>query len=248
MKSGYISGNTLKIIAAVAMVIDHVGLMFFPYSDVFRIIGRLAFPIFAFMISEGARYTKSRLRYFLSMFTLGVICQIVYFFFDGGSLYMCILITFSLGVLPVFALGYLKKCIFNQGYGRSERLIAAGLFISSIILVIALNEVLTIDYGAAGCFAPLFASLFDFRGIDVPEYVKRLDTLPIRTLTFGLALIILALSSGSSIQFFSLLALPFLLCYSGKRGKYRMKYFFYIFYPLHLVLLEGIYLAIYFLK
>ena len=65
-----LSGNALKIIAAVAMTIDHVGLMFFPQLKVLRIIGRIALPIFAFMIAEGCRYTRNKLRYFLTVFLL----------------------------------------------------------------------------------------------------------------------------------------------------------------------------------
>ena len=53
-KNGCLSGNALKIIAALAMLCDHVGLMFFPHVRLFRIIGRLAFPIFAYMIAEAA--------------------------------------------------------------------------------------------------------------------------------------------------------------------------------------------------
>ena len=55
-----LSGNALKIIAAISMVIDHVGLMFFPTLKILRIIGRLAYPIFAFMIAEGCYYTKNK--------------------------------------------------------------------------------------------------------------------------------------------------------------------------------------------
>ena len=101
------TGNTLKIIAAIAMLIDHVGLMFFPEIALFRIIGRLAFPIFAFMIAEGCKYTRSRLRYFLQLFGLALGCQIVYFIADG-SMYLSVLFTFSLAVLTIFALQYCK--------------------------------------------------------------------------------------------------------------------------------------------
>ena len=54
-KSRFLSGNMLKIIAAVSMLTDHFGLMFFPFDVEYRIIGRLAFPIFAFMIAEGGQ-------------------------------------------------------------------------------------------------------------------------------------------------------------------------------------------------
>ena len=80
-----LSGNTLKIIAAVSMLIDHVGFLFFPNFIIFRILGRLALPIFAFMIAEGCRYTKNKLKYFLTIFILAAICQIVYFLYDGDT-------------------------------------------------------------------------------------------------------------------------------------------------------------------
>ena len=99
-----LSGNILKIIAAISMVIDHIGFMFFPDLLILRLIGRIAFPIFAVMIAEGAKYTKNKLRYFLTIFLLGVICQVVYYFFDDHSLYMSILITFSISILLIYIL------------------------------------------------------------------------------------------------------------------------------------------------
>ena len=56
-------------------------------------------------------------------------------------------------------------------------------------------------------------------------------------------LLLLAADTGS-VQYWSLLALPLLLCYSGRRGKGNLKYFFYIFYPAHLVVLEAIAMAL----
>ena len=62
---GILTGNHLKLIAAFAMLLDHVGILLFPQIRLLRILGRLAYPIFAFMIAEGCRYTKNKLRYFL---------------------------------------------------------------------------------------------------------------------------------------------------------------------------------------
>ena len=226
------------------MVIDHVGLLFFPGQIIFRVIGRLAFPIFAFMISEGARYTKDKLKYFLMMFSLAFICQVVYYVFDNGSLYMCILVTFSLSIPTIYALNWFKKCIFSNQVSPIVKLISGLVLVLSVFTVYLLNEALTIDYGFFGCMAPVFASLADIRGIDVPERIRKVDRLPVRVITFGIGLLLLALNSGSDIQILSLLALIPLLLYSGKRGRFGMKYFFYLFYPLHLVLLEAIYILI----
>ena len=64
-KFGLLSNNMLKIIAAIFMVCDHVGVILFPKIEFLRIIGRLSFPIFAYLIAEGAKHTKNKLRHFL---------------------------------------------------------------------------------------------------------------------------------------------------------------------------------------
>ena len=58
-----LTGNQLKLIAVITMTIDHIGLAFFPQQMLFRVIGRLAFPIYAYMIAEGCRYTRSMGKY-----------------------------------------------------------------------------------------------------------------------------------------------------------------------------------------
>ena len=154
-----LNGNTLKIIAAIAMLCDHVGLMFFSQISIFRIIGRLAFPIFAFMIAEGAHYTKRKARYFLTIFSLAAICQIVYFIFDR-SLYMCVLVTFSLSILMLFALDYAKKSLFADGTSATRKILSVALFMSTVAVTYLLNLIFDIDYGFWGCMLPVFAGLF----------------------------------------------------------------------------------------
>ena len=239
-----LNGNMLKILAAVCMVIDHMGLMFFPTNEIFRIIGRLAYPIFAFMISEGARYTKNKLKYFLTIFSLATVCQVVYYFFNNGSLYMCILVTFSLSILMIYALSWFKSCLFDRGCPYYTKILSLITFLGSVALVFLLNAVLRIDYGFVGCMAPVVASLFDFRGTNPPSVLLALDRQEVRVLMFALALLALSIGSSFSLQYYCLIAIIPLLLYSGKRGRMKMKYFFYLFYPLHLVALEAIYLLI----
>ena len=62
MKFGIFSNNVLKIIACITMLLDHMGFILFPQYPIFRIIGRIAFPIFAFLLAEGCYYTKNKLR------------------------------------------------------------------------------------------------------------------------------------------------------------------------------------------
>lgn len=216
----FLSGNALKLLAALFMTIDHVGVLLLPHVIVLRILGRLALPIFAFMIAEGCRYTRNRLRYFGSVFALGVLCQIVYYLADR-SLYFSILITFSLSIATIYALQDWK----DQKTPRS-----ALVFFGAVAGVYALNRVFTIDYGFWGCMLPVFAAAFQKTAWDRPW---------VNLGMLGLGLLVLAADLGQ-IQYYALPALPLLACYNGRRGRWKLKYFFYLFYPLHLVLLQGI--------
>ena len=215
-----LSGNALKIIAAITMTLDHMGLMLFPRVLLLRILGRLAMPIYAYMIAEGCKYTRNRKKYFGMVFGLGALCQAVYWFVDR-DLYFSILITFSLSILLIYAL---------QNWKAKQSLLAGLLFAASVAAVYGLNRAFEIDYGFWGCLLPVFAA--------IPHGTK-FDRYPFSILTLGLGMVLLSLDLGD-IQIFSLLALPLLLAYSGRRGKWNLKYFFYIFYPAHLVILEGI--------
>ena len=229
-EKGLLSGNALKIIGALAMLCDHVGLMFFPQVRLFRIIGRLAFPIFAYMIAEGCRYTRSRPRYFLQIFLLAFGCQVVYFLVDR-SLYMSILVTFSCSILLICTLQHLKEA---RGTGVA---LWGMVFASAVVGIYMLNDILEIDYGFWGCMVPVFPSLFQDRRNAERKCFPRLDRREIHIAMLALGLLILWADIGGE-QLWSLMAVPVLLLYSGARGKLPMKYFFYIFYPLHMALLQ----------
>ena len=225
-----LSGNALKIIGAMAMLCDHVGLMFFPQVQLFRIIGRLAFPIFVYMIAEGCRYTRSRPRYFLQIFLLAFGCQVVYFLVDR-SLYMSILVTFSCSILIICALQQLKEA------DGPQTALWSLIFLTAVAGVYMLNKVVDIDYGFWGCMTPVFPAVFQDRRDAQRKSIPRLDRREVHIAMLALGLLILWLDLGG-VQIWSLMATPVLLLYSGRRGKLRMKYFFYIFYPLHLALLQ----------
>ena len=219
-----LNGNSLKLIAAFTMLLDHMGVLLFPRVRMLRILGRIAYPLFAFMIAEGCRYTRNKLRYFLMIFGLGTGCQLVYYFFSGDT-YLNILLTFSLSVLLI----YLLQAAHSAADWKKQTLWSV-LFCAGFLAVYGLNQVLTIDYVFWGVMTPVFAAFSLGKG-------KTGSKLPVLMLVAGLLL--LAAELGG-IQFYGLLAVPLLLLYNGQRGKANLKYFFYIFYPVHLAVLQGI--------
>lgn len=108
-------------------------------------------------------------------------------------------------------------------------------FSAAVAAAYVLNQYVTIDYGFWGMMLPVFVALiYPEKGEKISGW-RHLGRVGLLTL----GLVLLACDSGK-IQFYSLLAVPILLLYSGKRGKGRFKYGFYLFYPLHLVALQVI--------
>ena len=211
-KHQFLTGNMLKLIAAFSMLLDHGGLLFFPREMGFRIAGRLAFPIFAFMIAEGCHYTRSRWRYWGMIAALAAVCQAVYYF-AAGDTYLSVLVTFSLAIPTTFALEEWKK---TKAWGWG--LATAG----AVGVIWLLNRCLEIDYGFWGCMLPVFVAAFRGKWQMVG-------------VTLGLCLVA---ADFGGLQWWSLLAVPLLLCYDGTVGRRKLKYFFYIFYPAHLAILQ----------
>ena len=240
-KLRFINVNTLKILAAVFMVIDHIGLMLFPHTIILRIVGRMSFPLFAFAISEGCRYTRNKTKHFLLIALCALACQIFYYFFSDGSLQMCVFVTFAWSVLLIYAMQFFKKTLFD-GSPLSRQILSALLFLSTVFGAHAFCEAFVVDYGFWGCMLPVFASVFDFQRIPAPEKTQKLDCLPLRVLLLGVGTLLMVISYlPVRLYFYAFLAIPLLLLYNGEKGSWRLKYFFYIFYPLHLAILQGIY-------
>ena len=252
---GCISSNTIKIIACIAMLIDHVGLVIFPTDFGFRMIGRLAFPLFAFFIAEGCHYTRKRARRFWLIFTVGMF-YLVFFRFMSGIFYANIFLTFSASVLLIYALDYFKRCVFLD-LGIKACLLSAALFVGLAALFCFLDKYVPFDYGFVGISIPLLVSLFDFKDLPVPAALSRLDNYLVRIAMLTVGLIILFLGydhvyvyifSVKVSIYWAYFATPIiLLFYNGKIGKRKMKYFFYIYYPVHLVAVYGVYMLIRFL-
>ena len=256
-----LNGNGLKLLAAAFMLVDHIGVLLFPDLLWLRFIGRFSMPLFAFMIAEGCRYTKNKCRHFFLLFGLGALCQIVYILFDPTSLYLGILLTFSISTLIIYALQYAKKCLLEENPKIWKQILSFSLVFTLIALSFVLSRLVLVDYGFWGIMMPVFASVFDFHRIPAPDCLKKLDCLPIRVLCMMLAEILLIVTYGNPLfwgnanglfadplfQLPALLSFPLLLLYNGEKGKANLKYFFYLFYPLHLAILQGIVFLLYLL-
>ena len=216
-----LSNNQLKIIAIISMFIDHFGHQLFPQIQIFRIIGRIALPIFAYMIAEGCFYTKNRLKYLLHLLVLGLGCQMV-FYFVSGSLYQGILLTFSLSIVCIYSIDYFIKKKNIISFFIAFLTILAVIFLSCILPIIFKENGFQFDYGVLGVFLPV--AIYYFK-----------DKL-LKLLIMILMICLLTLEYGN-IMLYSFMAIPFLLLYKGKRGKYNLKYLFYIFYPVHLIVI-----------
>ena len=216
-----LNNNQLKLLAMFFMLCDHVGKALLPQWSFLQILGRLAMPIFAYMIAEGCRHTRSRTRYFLQLFSLATVCQLVYFF-AMGSLYQSILMTFSLSVLSIFAIDRF----------RHNRNLPSGL-----LLLLTATTVIVLCLGL-----PRWLSGTDFQidyglfGVLLPVAVYCAPTRNTKLIAATLATVCLGAVYGG-IQWYGLLAIPLLALYDGSRGKQKLKYLFYIFYPAHLCLI-----------
>ena len=221
-EKGVLSNNQLKLVGIITMTIDHIGAYLLPQYEMLRIIGRLAFPIFAYMIAEGCAYTKNRRKYLGTLCLVAFLYQTVYFVLSK-SLYMGIFVTFSLSVAFIYVMDYVKK----------KKGLFGIIFLFAALVVIAF----TTDYLPRIIYG--FSVDYGFAGVMLPALVYSVKTKRDKLFMLFLGLVLLAVACGG-VQWYSLFALPLIALYNQKRGKIKMKSFFYIYYPLHLVAIYGI--------
>jgi hypothetical protein len=237
----FLSGNVLKLLAAALMVVVHIGVIFFPYNIVWRCVGRVSMPLFAYLIAEGCRYTRSAWGYLGKLFACLVVCQVGNYV-GTGSLEICILGTFLLGASLLFCLQNAKRAFLGKLCGKGVAWTA--LFVVGTAATYYVNQKIYIDYGFWACMLPVFAGAM-YLPENAPGYLKKWDNKWTSLLLFSVCLALLVyFDDYVEVQIYCLLALPLLAVYSGRRGTYKLKYFFYLFYPGHLALLEGIYLLL----
>lgn len=239
-----LSGSTLKWIAIVTMLIDHIGivvlvrmLLYYQYAqdlitsprsyqmvycvmEIMRAVGRLAFPIFCFLLVEGFQKTHNEYKYALRMGIFALLTEIPFDLALAGKVvhlgYQNVMVTLLIGILTMWGCSQLEKKFSER---KSIVYIGCGVCVG---MGLCLAHILRTDYGAKGILCIMV--LYFFRTNKLWQSVA--------------GAISLIWEAEAMISFF------FIYLYNGQRGK-QMKYFFYLFYPVHLLVL---YLVCYMLK
>lgn len=221
-----ISAATLKWIALITMTIDHFaasglfsqlayGMVGWRLADqlymLLRIIGRLAFPIYCFLLAEGFRYTRSRERYALRLGLFALISEIP---FDLAACHVVwdwndqnVFFTLLFGLLALM----LADPLYEKGEQRKAFFIVLGFALAA--------ELLRTDYGFFG--VAVIAAMHFLREQTVEKYL----------ITAGL------LMGASTLEVAALPAFGLMHCYNGRQGRQSgaMRLLFYWYYPLHLL-------------
>lgn len=244
------SAFVLKIIAVVTMFMDHLGYIVFGKVSFLNCIGRLAFPIFAFQISEGYSHTRNLKKYFVRLLIFAVISQIPYTLFIStyreNIFYPNIFFTLILGLLSITIYENFKKknknllennhCLQIPKEQRNYKISIQyyfnaflGVFIPLVIMF--LSELLHFDYGFFGVALIFLFHIFKNKKLLI-------NILYILLVSIDYIIKIIEYPTYIYLRFyiFTLIPIIFINLYNEKKGK-DSKYFLYFFYPLHLILL-----------
>lgn len=233
-----LSANTLKYFAIAAMLIDHIAWCFVEtYSvlgQIMHVIGRLTAPIMCYFIAEGYYYTRNVKKYLLRLGVFAVISWTPFVFMELGLFPIGVRdgrfeIYPYQGVIYTFFLGLLALVIIH-----SEKLKKP---VKALLLTLI---VLLSFWGDWMFFAIVWIIIFDrYRS----DFKKQMIWFAVTAVLMELLTMLISMTfAGSLFQLGVLLAIVPLYFYNGKRGgseKFRVfnKWFFYVFYPLHMVIL-----------
>lgn len=220
---GLLSGAQLKYIAFLSMLIDHVNkTLIYPYlnggtlevvSDIFDVMGRIAFPIFIFLLVEGYFHTKNKWKYLGTLLIFGVISEVPFDMFSSGVFIEWnannIMFTLALVLVMIWIIDVLRK--------KMEKLPKVVWFIATVPIVVVMCLIamnLAVDYEFHAVLIGYFLYIFHEKlVIAVPFCFLSMYKEPWALLGFGLT-----------------------LTYNGRRGR-QNKLVNYLFYPVHMLIL-----------
>lgn len=229
MKFLKLNSFDLKIIAMITMVLDHVGLVFFPQYGVFRLVGRLAFPIFCFLLVEGFFHTSNVKKYLMRLLIFAIISEFPFDlmvnrpenYFGAQNIFF----TLFLGLSAIAIMDNFDKKHSMDIYLKTLVNIVVAITFSTIAIL------LKTDYNLLGIFYILI--FYMYRGKNFLIFL----CIEIITIYFYGGIYV----KGHMIkQTFAGFAVLLTALYNGERGP-KIKYVFYVFYPLHILLIVAIY-------
>lgn len=214
------SASSLKIIALLLMLIDHIGMFFFPTIPLFRIIGRLSFPIFAWTIANGVYHTKNIRHYFFRLLLFSIISQIPYMYairlldpqFSGLNIFF----TLTIGLAAIIIIRKTKNRIY-------------WLFVTFVMAVLA--QLLGCDYGAYGVMVIILFYFFYHDGrmlLIAQSFLMSIVSL----------MSYLDANALGPFRFMGIFSVLLILTYNKKKGR-DLQYLFYVIYPLQFVVFSG---------
>ncbi len=201
----------LKWIAIVTMLIDHIGMVLFPGVTWLRAIGRLSFPIFCFVLVEGFYHTHDRRNYLIRLGLFALISEVPFDLARSGVF----IDPERQNVFFTLFLGFAMLCGIREFKAAWEQ-------VAVVLVNVSFAALFSVDYGAQGVLLILVYAVF--RDYQWPKLILgALWNFLFRVRT----------------QYFGVFSMFPLALYNGEKGR-SMKWFFYIFYPAHLLLLVGI--------
>lgn len=218
------SSFLLRLIALISMMIDHAGLALFPDIGLFRCIGRLAFPIYCFLIAKGYLHTRSIAGYGRRLLLLAILSEIPFDLLIFGRIVspveQNVLFSLLLGLMALYAADLLA----------SKPLYASAAVLGLSMCAMAAN----VSYGWLAIALCLCVRHAGQRRTKMCAYMA--GTLLVYTLSLLLSGVTM---SWVLVSLCSLLSLIPLLLYNGKRGARNplMTFLFYAAYPLHIIAL-----------
>lgn len=223
------NSSTLKIIACVSMLIDHIGAIFFPRIYILRLIGRVSFPIFGFMIAEGFFYTKNVKKYLMRLVLLALVSEIPYDFAFSGKL---IDVT-SQNVFFTLSIALIGIIVYDR-YENTNIGIASG----SVLVLSLIAFICRTDYDLFGVL--IIFGFYLYRG----NFMKISLNLIFYSILMCISHVLVSgnFSISNLFQVVAVLSLFFISKYNNQKG-YNLKFLFYGFYPIHLVLIGIIQLS-----
>lgn len=219
----------LKVFALIFMIIDHVGYLIFPDKIIFRIIGRLAMPLFAYQMAVGFSHTRNKKKHILKLLLFAIICQVPYNLLAGPNTVPNIIFTFVIALLIIFVLENIKPFEFNNETKKVQNFNLLNLLISTCITIFLFWLVIYIksDYS---WYAVALTVMFYF------TLNKKILSI---LLFFVLACIYsyLYIYTNNTMQLlavFSLFDIFFICLFNGKKG-YKFSWVFYALYAFHFI-------------